>query len=702
MSGVMSKGYELLAPCGSMGAVYAAVQSGADAIYIGGKLFSARAGAGNFEDDEIIEIVKYCHLRGVKVFVALNTLIKQSEFNDAVKFAHFLYTARVDSIIVQDFGIANAILKMHPDFPLHASTQMTIHNSEDARALKDIGFKRVVLARELSSDEIKKINDSVDIETEIFVHGAICQCYSGQCLLSSIIGQRSGNRGKCAQPCRLEYQLLSENEKRKGYLLSPKDMCLIEHINEIKKLGSTSFKIEGRLKKPEYVATVVGIYSKYLKSGKPVLKSDYDALLAAFNRSGFTDGYFKGKLGYEMMTYKNPSNIAKEAFEDEAERRCTAECNLRKVPVKMKIRLFVGERACLEMIDDDGNAAKAFGEVAQSAKSIAATEEFITKQISRLGNTVYYPEEIKIDIDFKAGIGAKDLNELRRKCCEELSNQRLNKLARDNFGDYIYKAAESKKKDSENNEVFITASVSTVSQAKIAIGLGVKRIYAKENIFNKIKSECGDCELVLMADEIKSDAMCDAFKYEKEVLSAHLADAKKGAYGDFRLNVFNSESIKFYKQLGFKTICMSPELNIRELKSAIGGNSECEIMAYGRLPLMVMKNCVIKAALGKCMRDKTVVLKDRMNEEFLVRCEGDRMCVNTILNSKPIYMADKAEDLIDTGAKYIRLAFSDEDESKCRSVILAYQMALSGKEFKNADCFVENGFTRGHFYRGVK
>lgn len=713
------KDYELLAPAGSMGAVYGAVQSGADAIYIGGKVFSARAGAENFDNDEILKVVEYCHLRDVKVYVTLNTLIKQSELNEALSFAHFLYKAGVDAVIVQDFGIAHAILKMHPDFKIHASTQMTIHNSEDARVLKDCGFDRIVLARELSLEEIREINDTPSyIAKEVFVHGAICQSYSGQCLFSSVIGQRSGNRGKCAQPCRLEYELSCGNKSRKGYLLSPKDMCLINHIAALKNSGVFSFKIEGRLKKPEYVATVTKIYSDCLESGKPASKKDYDALLAAFNRSGFTDGYLKGELGEAMMTYKNPSNIAKEVFDDEAKKRCLPACNIRKIPVKMILRIMVGEKASLRIFDDCGNMAIVFGDVVEEARSVGVTEEFALKQISRLGDTVYTIEDIEMYIDENAGFGAKDFNDLRRRACEEFSCVRLKKYKRAAKPKSMYKVLENGENNKSEGDFLpvLTASVSNIRQAKAASELGISRIYAKKEIIESLKEEnggklkgrLGDSELVLKQPDImkeadikKNESKTSASDYEGKILSPHVAGSEIGAYGDFRLNVYNNASVKSYKKLGFETVCISPELNLREIRGAISKSRGCEIIGYGRLPLMIMKNCIIRAALGRCMKNQTAILKDRRGERFMVRCESD-MCVNTILNSKPLYMADKAKDLISTGADFIRLVFTDESEKECRRVIEAYKNALSGREFENAGCFVENGFTRGHFYRGAK
>jgi putative protease len=297
-----------------MESLYAAVQNGADAVYLGGSRFSARAYAFNFDDEKIIEAVDYCHLYGVKVYVTVNTLVKDSEIKDILEYVKFLYTIGVDALIIQDTGLAYLIRKNFPDFEIHGSTQMTIHNGEGAQYFKDLGFHRIVLSRELSLKEIEFISKDLNIETEIFIHGALCVCYSGQCLMSSVIGGRSGNRGRCAQPCRLPYTLINENNKEefKGYILSPKDMCTLDNIEEIIKSGTSSLKIEGRMKKPEYVAGVVGIYRKAIDSVYNNSEFDYELevkkLKQLFNREGFSKAYMFGNIGKDMMSYSFPKN----------------------------------------------------------------------------------------------------------------------------------------------------------------------------------------------------------------------------------------------------------------------------------------------------------------------------------------------------------------------------------------------------------
>lgn len=681
---------ELLAPAGNFDSLCAAVQSGADAVYLGATNFSARASAGNFDDEQLKQAVSYVHLRGVKIHAALNTLIKQSEFSDALKVAQMLYMSGVDALIVQDFGLARAIKYQMPDFEIHASTQMTVHNEKDAEVLKKIGYKRVVLARELDFETIKQIKENVDIEVEMFVHGAVCMSYSGQCLFSSIIGGRSGNRGRCAQPCRLEYEFLkNETLQKKGYILSPKDMCLIEHLEKIKQAKIDSLKIEGRLKKSEYVAAVTGMYRKYLDTESKITKSDYEELLSAFNRSGFTDGYFKNNTGAHMMSYKTPSNIADEKFSDDVLKRCDRAANLRKVKIDVFVKLCVGEKACVEFSDEDGNKVSVFGNVCEIAKTKAADEEYVSKQISRLGNTVYDIKNFNCLLDGLCGIGAGELNKLRRDACDELDKMRTAVERKTDFEIF-----NETKRFNSTKIPKITVQVQNAEQAQAALKHNV-RIYAPAWVKEKLQNE----NIFIKEDDISN------LNNEREgkLLSSHLHHAKQLAYGDFRLNVFNAESAKQYQKLGFDTVCLSPELNFNEIKKITAHTDRCEIIAYGYLPLMIMRNCVLKSVGGRCVSHSgdEFCLKDRKGERFRIMCNGKESCTNTVLNSKPLYMADKSEDLKHSGADYIRLMFTVETKEECEKIITAYEDSMANRLVEHPECFEPNKFTRGHFYRGV-
>ena len=308
---------ELLAPAGSIESLYAAINNGADAVYLGGSKFSARAYASNFDNETMKKAVDYCHSYGVKIYVTMNTLLKEKELNEAIKYVGYLYEIGVDALIVQDLGLVSLIQEKYNDFEIHASTQVTIHNGEGAIYFKEKGFTRIVLSRELSLEEIKHISKDLNIETEMFIHGALCVCYSGQCLMSSMIGGRSGNRGRCAQPCRMEYTLKSNNMgEKKAYLLSPKDMCTIENIKDIIDSGAYSLKVEGRMKRPEYVAGVVENYRKAIDkeyyNKKFNVQEGKKVLLQLFNREGFSTAYLRKNIGKDMMSYKFPKNTGVE------------------------------------------------------------------------------------------------------------------------------------------------------------------------------------------------------------------------------------------------------------------------------------------------------------------------------------------------------------------------------------------------------
>ena len=362
---------ELLAPAGSFGTLKAAVQSGADAVYIGGSEFSARRSAVNFSVDEIFEAAKYCRLRDVKLYVAANILVKESETDRFLEYIGKLNDIGVDAIIIQDIGMAKTVHEMYPDLPIHASTQMTVTNLEGAKRLREMGFSRVVLARELSKEAIEKITRESGVETEVFVHGALCMSYSGQCLMSSIIGGRSGNRGMCAQPCRLPYKI----DDKQGHLLSPKDLCMVKRLGELKNIGVASLKIEGRLKRSEYTSSVCGVYRKYIDSEKNVSDSDMQELYNAFSRSGFTTKYFDGKSGKDMMCYENPANAAENIFTQETKARCAEGANFKKTEIYMSAELKKGIPVSVSVWNNDGIFVTETGDVlAEEALNIELSE----------------------------------------------------------------------------------------------------------------------------------------------------------------------------------------------------------------------------------------------------------------------------------------------------------------------------------------
>ena len=696
---------ELLSPAGSWDALVAAVQSGADAVYLGGTEFSARAGAENFDRERLIEAVRYCHIRGVKVFVTLNTLLKQSEVQSALDFAVFLHEqAGVDGLIIQDIGLAGLLLRACPGLRLHASTQMSVHSIAGAEKLRQLGFKRVVLARELSMQQIMEIKQAVDIELEIFVHGAICQCYSGQCLMSSILGGRSGNRGRCAQPCRLPYELRNPDEKtvKKGYLLSPKDMCLIDHLREIKQAGIDSLKIEGRLKRPEYVAAVTGIYRKYLDSGKHPEQKDRQALLNAFNRSGFTDGYYTGKLGGTMMSYASPSNVSPETFEPEIKQRFAPNANFRLMPVRAECEIRRGKEMQMTLIDVDGNTVTACGEIPRSAVDHTITWERAYAQLSKFGSVPFRLTDLKLQLEDGLSVPISALNALRRAACEKLMECRGAVKTTGNEAasiGYIMSPGDSREE--------LCISVRTLEQAQAVLQVEPDKLYVPLHIADKLSAFTGKTEIITSLPAIvenDKEILYDRIP-TKGVLCSSLGAAARlegrhTVYGDWRLNVYNSFAALFCRENGFAHVTLSPELNLWEIAALGSVVGESEVIAYGRLPLMVMKNCVIRACNGACGKGKDGYrLVDRRRQEFPLLCEPDS-CTNLLFNAVPIYMADKLADLRRCGVKKIRLCFTTEPAQACERIADEYQRAMRGEIVQNS--FAENTFTRGHFYRGVK
>lgn len=691
---MIEKNMELLAPAGGMEQLIAAVQSGADAVYLGTGSFSARAGAGNFDYEELKKAVDYCHMYNVKVHCAINTLIKESELYGAVETAKTVNSCGVDAIIIQDIGLAAHLKKLLPDMELHASTQMTVTSLEGVKYLEEKGFDRVVLARELSMHEIKEIVKGANAEIEVFVHGAICMCYSGQCLMSSILGGRSGNRGRCAQPCRLPYDLMAgDRQCGSAYALSPKDMALIEHLKELSEIGVTSLKIEGRLKSAEYVSTVTGIYRKYLDSPGHVSDQDMTELKNAFSRSGFTDGYFTGKTGRKMMAHDNPANNSGSTYTAAAKERAAGK-TVRRIPIKMFASLMRGDVLRVTAYDDMGNCVSCEGKVrAETAVNRPLTSQRLCEQLAKLGESTFIAQDINAEIDDGITIPVKDINEVRRQVCAALAAQlsyREPKRIADlglSFGS-----------GADTDEIYLSAEVMTEEQGRAVLEAGgVKRIYASAETAEKLSKYAGRVEIVTKTSDIFSPENIKTKNLSVSSPAAFHYYGDKAAYGDFRLNVFNSLTAAEFGSL--KCITLSPELNMHEIADItehIEG-IETEIIGYGHIPLMIMKNCPLKA-LDRCQKGKRMyTLKDRKNMEFPVVCIKD--CKAIVLNSKPVFIADIMESIKKLKINCIRLNFTVEKSEQCGKIVGVYLNALNGKKVEVPE---NNSFTRGHLKRGVK
>ncbi|MBR4910096.1 MAG: U32 family peptidase [Clostridia bacterium] len=678
---------EILSPAGNPQSLFAAVRTGADAVYLGLKDFSARRNADNFSESELKEAIRYCHIRGVKVYVAINTMIKEAELAAAVDAAKSAYNFGADAFIVSDIGLISVLGKLLPGAALHASTQMTVHSPAALKALKALGIKRVVLAREMSKKEIAGFAleaKKEGIEVEVFVHGALCMSVSGQCLLSSVLGGRSGNRGLCAGPCRLEFS--AEGTGRHD--LSLKDLSLIDELNELKNMGVTSAKIEGRMKRPEYVAAATAACRAALDG-----KSDpalIEALKSVFSRSGFTDGYYNGKLGGDMFGIRTKEDVlnAEGAFSYihtlyRAERQ--------SVPVNINATVKAGESATLCLKDDRGNKVTVKGPLPEAAKVKSTTADDLRAALSKLGGTPYFANETDIALEGGVYIGLAAINAMRREATEKLDALRAYD---NNAADAVYVNKKPQKRTAKKQP----------------------RIYARFSGESRVPDDLSGIDAVILPFE------CDFSSLPKGVLKiadlpryitdevavtkrlyelksagvsaaycGNLAAVTLAKNAGFKviaangLNCANSESIDTIAQLGADEITLSAEVNLPKAKY-LSGKADTGIFAYGRLPLMLTRNCPVRN-VKTCAKCKgTGSLKDRKGARFPVVCRGG---YSEVLNSTPICLADKKED---TGYfDFLLLYFTDEDKKTARTVIDGY---ISGRgEIKD--------FTRGLYYKNV-
>ncbi len=695
----MNDSIEILAPGGSFDSLKAAIDSGADAVYFGGLKFGARTNAVNLTNDQITEAVRYAHLRSAKLYVTVNTLVADNELSEAYDFIKFCYDEGVDGVIVQDMGIVNIVKNHFPDFRIHASTQMTIHNLYGALEAKKMGFDRVVLSRELSLDEIKYISANCDIELEVFVHGALCMSYSGQCLFSSFLGGRSGNRGSCAQPCRLPYTLLDGNGNRiseqNKYLLSLKDLCLIDYISELKSSGVTSFKIEGRMKSEAYVSAVCGIYSKYLNGG--MVSLDDKALLEnIFSRNGFTDGFLKDEHGRNMICYStNHDNIFASATDDVIESAMSLASKKHQISVSAAFEMKLGNKASFTL-SYKGNTFTVFSNVVSEAAAKApTTKERIYDQLSKLGGTLFEFSSLEIDVEDGIYFPIKEINDMRRKAILLVEN-------------FILQSARSRthlpfvliKPEIAPPDPALTASVLTYDQACTAYDLGFERIYIPYNVYISDKNHFDNNEDIycvklppIMHDsrnidlsEINIKNIC-AQNFGQLYLSNRF-----NVHADYRLNTFNSLAIKQLKQYGACGCTLSPELTLFQMKD-MSKAIPTEIVIYGRISLMTVRNCIIKSSKGKCdcSEKEMYYLKDRKNICFPLITDK-KSCTNIIYNSIPVVMSDKMDELSEIGASMYRFDFTTETSEEIKTIISMYE--------NNKKC--KTNFTRGHFYNGVQ
>ena len=691
---------ELLSPAGSPEGVIAAVQNGADAVYMGMGAFNARRGAKNFTDEEFVKAVRYCHVRGCKVYVTLNTLVNDREMRDAVAAAKLASDAGADALIVQDLGMSYAIRCALPDIPLHASTQMSLHNLAGVEAAAEMGITRAVLARELSFEQIRFITKNASIETEVFVHGALCFCHSGQCYMSALIGRRSGNRGMCAQPCRMQYSL---GGRMDDYPMSLKDNCLVDRLRELEDAGVACLKIEGRMKRPEYTAIVTKIYSKALKEHRQPSDEEMETLEKAFSRQGFTQGYFNGDKKDMFGRREEPDKDTEKLFT--LARKGYSEGELRRVPVHFYTVAEKGMPVKAIAFDDDGNRAAAMGGVPEKARGQGLTATYITEQMFKTGGTPYNCVENRAQADPGLYLPASEINDLRRRLVSELSEQRAKPPIR-----RVGKLPEKPKGKLPTGDPAMIFQVLTEEQLSPELAaLKPQYLYVPLTLMTEKLdllrpfAEQGTIPVAVLPRVIADNEAAAVYDmlsrmFDQGVNEAlvgnlgHAMLAKKAGMklrGDFGLNTFNALSMEVIRQAGFISATASFELRLSQIRDMIKP-LDTELIIYGRIPLMVSDQCIIRHSAGRCNCQTPGQMADRMGSVFPVVKEFG--CRNVIYNAHKLYLADKAEDVYAAGAWGLRMMFTTEGMRECVEVAKGY-MGLSD--------YKPNVLTRGLYYRGV-
>lgn len=653
---------ELLAPAGSILSLKAAIEGGADAIYIGGSAFNARMKAKNFDENDLRAGIELAHEYGVKVYIAANTLILDRELDEYLKAAEKAYLLSADAMIIADVGAATEVKKRIP-IELHASTQLSGHNVDAAKKLFDAGFSRMVLAREMPREDIERFCKESPIESEVFVHGALCVCHSGQCLFSSIVGGRSGNRGECAQPCRLPYKI--KGKKGESYPLSLKDLSLASHIKELCDMGVNSFKIEGRMKSPEYVRDVTARWRELIDAYKNADARDMEYFASVFGRGGHTDAYFVKKIDSKML------GVRSDADKKESASLSKFESITKKIPIELCATVKRGEPISLTARVGDKEAT-VYGAIPEEARTAPISEEILRRNLSKLGDTVYYLKDLTVELDDGLMLPISSINALRRAVISEL-------------------APKSERKESD----ILTAKGSLPTQKREKVHSAV--FYNTHNIpdeakdfFNiiyvpleKYDSVANNGYGVMLPEVIFDSEWEKVEEYLKKAYTLGARDALVGnighidrvkkygfkIHGDLRLNVFNNSSAAYLEKMGIEDFVLSPELTLRQIRDIGGRSLAC---VYGRLPLMITEKCVGRE-LGSCQQCESGMLKltDRRGFEFPILKRFEHR--SAIFNSIPTYMADRREELYAAGIIAEHFIFTIESKSEVKNVIDAYK-----------------------------
>ena len=706
-----NKDFELLAPAGSLEILKGVIESGADAVYVGGSMFGARAYANNFTEEELLEAIDFAHLRGVKVYLTVNTLIKNSEFSKLYDYLLVYYKRGLDAVIVQDIGVVKAIHEYFPSMEIHTSTQMTVTGADGVRFLSQFGVTRVVMAREVSLAEMKRIHEETGMELEAFVHGALCYSYSGQCLFSSILGGRSGNRGRCAQPCRLPYTV---EGKKDEYILSLKDMCGIKALDKLHDAGVYSLKIEGRMKQLEYACGVVKYYRSYIDSKKPVSDADYDRIKALGNRCGFTDRYYFDHNGSDMVTYVKP-NFVSNAAEPSPEKR--------KLSIEGELVLREGEPGSLTVKRDDVTY-KASIEPVSAALKAPLDKKAAIDRINKTGDTDFEFSHIKAQIGENVFVPNGALNKLRRDAISGLCDKLLKKYYRNDaryadissmceLPEHVVKSDAAHEDGAVNAKDYTTiCSCMTRAQLDTLISYDCFDVfyldfdmYDRKTLIQQFADDVKSLtkrnkKVYLMLPTIFRADSSDYFvsiakeldtvsfegfvvkNYEELYLTENLFTGKKVIL-DHNMYTFNDVSKSVFFEHGVSGDTVPLELNSREIMHR--NNIGSQMIVYGYYPLMTTANCVHKNTKGCDKKQKLIYLKDRYNKSFAV-CNNCKECYNTIYNSLPTMLTKNIGKLKEAGIRSFRYSFTIETPKQIKAVM----------DDKVAE------YTNGYYKRGVE
>lgn len=749
------KELELLAPAGSLKTLKAVIHAGADAVYLGGSMFGARAYANNFNEEELLEAIRFGHIHGRKIILAVNTLLKEYELGQLYDYLHPYYEAGLDAVIVQDMGVMEFIKTHFPNLPIHTSTQMTITNVEGARLLKEQGVERVVTAREMSLEEIQRIHDEVGVELESFIHGALCYCYSGQCLFSSIIGGRSGNRGRCAQPCRLSYEVLQGEKSLTGHhatpILSLKDMCTLPFLYELADHGVYSFKIEGRMKTPEYAAGVVSIYRKYMDSyldGSriPVEKKDIRALLELGNRGGFTNGYYYHHNDSDMLSGESASHNKSEGVLQDNIRREYVDTELKE---KIKGKLILNKECPAKIEVQYGKIKGSYqGDMVLVAQNRPLTKEVVTEKITKTGNTPFVFENLEVTMDDDIFMPVNQLNQLRRGALEALEEALLKPYER-TFPELVETSSAETDRQTTGNAI----KEKQISGQSLSQASGQQSAGSSTEVRVLIE-DAEQLPAVLKADFVDT-VYLDCMLYTRENLIRKLsedidrvhASGKKAFYvfpfifrqqtslfyekimpelkklpldgimvrsldeiafikewgnenwqmvSESNLYTYSNEAAEYFYHLGMMQDTIPVELNRKEILRR--ENSRSEMIIYGRLPLMITAQCIHKNTLGCMHQPDVLTLKDRYSVHFPVKnfCPE---CYNVIYNSLPVCLFKEDATVKKIAPAAVRLSFTTETEEETEQILTIY-----GDIYKNGGILGQMPMecTNGHFKRGVE